>query len=180
MKTFRYRNFVGCIAVGFAASLFVSVAVAQISAADAPAAATDTEKAQVEAPVGSNTAAVTGAAENTGSAPAATDESVAVESQNAAAPATDAAQGVEAAEAETAKVIESPDPASPAKPRYNRDDVRWIQQRLAELGYYNGTVDGAYGRVTREAIKAYQVDQELEQDGRPTPELREFMWRNGG
>lgn len=71
-------------------------------------------------------------------------------------------------------------PPAPAKPTYKKDDVLWIQQRLEELGYYTGAIDGAYGQGTREAIKAYQVDQELEQDGRPTPELRDYMWRNGG
>jgi len=71
-------------------------------------------------------------------------------------------------------------PSEPVKPRYKKDDVLWIQQRLEELGYYTGAVDGSYGKVTREAIKAYQSDQELQQDGRPTPELRDYMWRNGG
>ena len=71
-------------------------------------------------------------------------------------------------------------PELPAEPVYARDDVLWIQQRLQELGYYDGEVDGAVGAGTREAVKAYQADQGLQSDGKPTAELREFMWRNGG
>lgn len=63
---------------------------------------------------------------------------------------------------------------------YKRDDVLWIQQRLQELGYYNGAVDGAVGAATRAAVRAYQRDQDIKDDGRPTAKLREFMWRNGG
>ena len=63
---------------------------------------------------------------------------------------------------------------------YNSGDVAWIQQRLQDLGYYQGDVDGEVGKATREAIKQYQQDQDVESDGRPTAELREFMWRNGG
>jgi ABC-type phosphate/phosphonate transport system substrate-binding protein len=63
---------------------------------------------------------------------------------------------------------------------YNSGDVAWIQQRLQDLGYYQGDIDGEVGKATREAIKQYQQDQDVESDGRPTAELREFMWRNGG
>ncbi len=68
----------------------------------------------------------------------------------------------------------------PEIPAYDSDDVRWIQQRLQDLGYYNGVIDGSVGSATRSAIRNYQNDQDIEADGRPTAELREFMWRNGG
>lgn len=71
-------------------------------------------------------------------------------------------------------------PALPAEPSYDVDDVLWIQQRLLELGYYSGAVDGTVGAETRAAVTAYQQDQGLPGDGQPTAELREFMWRNGG
>ena len=71
-------------------------------------------------------------------------------------------------------------PEEPEQPSYNTDDVLWIQQRLQELGYYKGSVDGAVGAATRDAVKAYQRDQGLQGDGQPTAELRDFMWRNGG
>jgi peptidoglycan hydrolase-like protein with peptidoglycan-binding domain len=70
-------------------------------------------------------------------------------------------------------------PVAPVE-QYDSDDVVWIQQRLQELGYYEGETNGSVGSATREAIREYQVDQGLEPVGRPTAEFREFMWRNGG
>jgi hypothetical protein len=65
-------------------------------------------------------------------------------------------------------------------PEIDQGDVVWIQQRLKDLGYYNGPVDGSVGQVTRGAIKDYQRDQDVTANGLPSAELREFMWRNGG
>jgi hypothetical protein len=59
-------------------------------------------------------------------------------------------------------------------------DVIWIQRRLKDLGYYAGPIDGDAGGATRRAIREYQADQGLAQTGMPTPELQDFMWRNGG
>ncbi len=72
------------------------------------------------------------------------------------------------------------EPAPAVAPAYNSEDVIWIQRRLQELGYYAGSVDGRAGKGTREAVRAYQRDQDITVDGRPTAELREYMWRNGG
>ena len=63
---------------------------------------------------------------------------------------------------------------------YDKADVIWIQQRLKDLGYYDGPVDGSVGKVTRGAVRDYQRDQDVTADGQPTAELREFMWLNGG
>jgi hypothetical protein len=71
-------------------------------------------------------------------------------------------------------------PVEPVEPDYDRADVLWIQQRLQDLGYYSGSVDGSAGEGTRTAIRDYQTDQDLETDGRPTAEFRDYMWRNGG
>ncbi|MEE4184333.1 MAG: peptidoglycan-binding domain-containing protein [Gammaproteobacteria bacterium] len=68
----------------------------------------------------------------------------------------------------------------PPAPTWKRDDVLWIQQRLLDLGYYDGAVDGAVGPGTRKAIREYQKDQDVTADGQPSSALREFMWRNGG
>jgi hypothetical protein len=73
-----------------------------------------------------------------------------------------------------------PQPQPESQPRYNHDDVVWIQQRLQDLGYYNGDIDGSVGRATRTAIEEYQQEQDVPADGLPTTKLREFMWRNGG
>ena len=88
-----------------------------------------------------------------------------------------AASAVEPTQAESG---EQPNlPVAPVE-RFDRANVEWIQQRLQDLGYYEGAVDGSAGKATREAIKEYQRDQDIEPDGRPTAEFREFLWRNGG
>jgi len=84
------------------------------------------------------------------------------------------------APSETMPVEKEGTVAPPPKVLYKREDVLWIQQRLQELGYYGGNIDGAVGSATRDAVKAYQRDQDIREDGRPTTQLREFMWRNGG
>ncbi len=43
--------------------------------------------------------------------------------------------------------------------------VSQIQQRLKELGYYTGLVDGQFGGQTREAVIAFQKDKGLTADG---------------
>ena len=43
--------------------------------------------------------------------------------------------------------------------------VRKLQQRLKELGYYSGEVDGQFGPGTREAVVAFQQRNGLEADG---------------
>ncbi len=44
-------------------------------------------------------------------------------------------------------------------------DVRKLQGRLAELGYYAGGVDGIYGETTVDAVKAFQRNNGLSGDG---------------
>ena len=44
-------------------------------------------------------------------------------------------------------------------------DVRKLQGRLAELGYYAGGVDGIYGSTTTSAVKAFQRANGLSGDG---------------
>ena len=44
-------------------------------------------------------------------------------------------------------------------------EVRKLQGRLAELGYYSGGVDGIYGSTTASAVKAFQRANGLSADG---------------
>lgn len=44
-------------------------------------------------------------------------------------------------------------------------EVRELQRRLKEWGYYNGSVDGVYGKGTVEAVKAFQKKNGLKADG---------------
>lgn len=45
------------------------------------------------------------------------------------------------------------------------NDVRALQQRLADLGYLTGNIDGAYGYQTRNAVMKFQELNGLDKDG---------------
>ena len=45
------------------------------------------------------------------------------------------------------------------------DEVTRLQQRLQELGYYNGEVDGQYGPGTAEAVRVLPGPARLDSDG---------------
>ena len=45
------------------------------------------------------------------------------------------------------------------------DAVRVLQQNLVLLEYYEGTVTGTYGRLTKEAVRLFQRDNDLSSDG---------------
>jgi N-acetylmuramoyl-L-alanine amidase len=44
-------------------------------------------------------------------------------------------------------------------------DVAVLQQKLKQLNYYNGSIDGLYGGGTAEAVKIFQNDNGLKVDG---------------
>jgi len=48
---------------------------------------------------------------------------------------------------------------------YRGNDVKDIQQMLFDLGYYLYSIDGYYGRKTRQAVLSFQKDQGLRRDG---------------
>lgn len=45
------------------------------------------------------------------------------------------------------------------------DEVRKIQQKLKQLGYYKGAVDGIYGTSTKKAVTAFQKNCGITADG---------------
>lgn len=45
------------------------------------------------------------------------------------------------------------------------DEVRRIQKKLKELGYYKGSVDGIYGTSTKKAVTAFQKNCGITADG---------------
>ena len=49
------------------------------------------------------------------------------------------------------------------------DDVRRMQQRLMELGYLNGSIDGSFGYQTYSAVLAFQKANGLSRDGEAGP-----------
>ena len=54
-------------------------------------------------------------------------------------------------------------------------EVRNIQRRLKEWGYYNGSVDGIYGTKTRSAVIKFQKNHKLTADGICGPETLELI-----
>ena len=56
-------------------------------------------------------------------------------------------------------------------------DVREVQQRLKVLGYYRGDIDGVFGPLTEEAVRAFQQDQGLVADGIVGPMTYEALQR---
>lgn len=56
------------------------------------------------------------------------------------------------------------------------DDVKALQTRLKELGFYSSTVDGDYGNGTVNAIKAFEEYNGLEQTGVASAELQAFLY----
>ncbi|MDJ0738247.1 MAG: peptidoglycan-binding protein [Gammaproteobacteria bacterium] len=52
--------------------------------------------------------------------------------------------------------------------------VRRVQQRLADLGHYDGATDGAFGPPTQQALAAFQQASDLEPSGFPD---QTTLWR---
>ena len=55
------------------------------------------------------------------------------------------------------------------------DEVRKIQQKLRELGYYKGAVDGVYGTATKKAVIAFQKNCGITADGIAGAKTLKFM-----
>ena len=55
-------------------------------------------------------------------------------------------------------------------------EVRRLQKRLKELGYYNGSVDGDFGKGTEAAVKAFQKDNGLSADGKAGAKTLEKLY----
>ena len=56
------------------------------------------------------------------------------------------------------------------------DQVRKLQNRLKELGYYNGSVDGSYGEGTMAAVMAFQMRNNLTVDGKAGPATQRVLY----
>lgn len=55
------------------------------------------------------------------------------------------------------------------------DEVRKIQQKLRQLGYYKGAVDGVYGTATKKAVIAFQKNCGITADGIAGAKTLRFM-----
>lgn len=58
----------------------------------------------------------------------------------------------------------------------NSTEVRRLQNRLYELGYFNDVRDGDFGSKTEQAVKRFQKTVGLEADGVATPELQQLLF----
>jgi Putative peptidoglycan-binding domain-containing protein len=56
------------------------------------------------------------------------------------------------------------------------DQVRTLQKRLKELGYYTGSVDGSYGEGTVAAVMAFQLRNNLTVDGKAGPATQRVLY----
>ena len=56
------------------------------------------------------------------------------------------------------------------------DEVKALQSRLKDLGFYSSTIDGDYGNGTVNAIKAFEDYNGLEQTGVASSELQAFLY----
>ncbi len=55
------------------------------------------------------------------------------------------------------------------------DEVRRIQKKLKELGFYSGAVDGVYGSATKKAVTAFQKNCGITADGIAGPKTLKFL-----
>ncbi len=53
--------------------------------------------------------------------------------------------------------------------------VEATQERLAQLGYYNGPVDGIFGPTTRDAVAKYQIANQLNVTGSLSPDTLQSL-----
>ena len=81
-------------------------------------------------------------------------------------------EAVSASETATPKVTEAPTPTPTVavpeesiKSGAKGNDVKTLQKRLKELGYYKSSIDGKFGKTTENALKAFQEAHGLTADG---------------
>lgn len=55
-------------------------------------------------------------------------------------------------------------------------DVKKLQQKLKQLGYYSGSVDGKYGAGTASAVSAFQSANRLTVDGKAGPATQRLLF----
>lgn len=67
-------------------------------------------------------------------------------------------------------------PTKTLRPGDKDEEVKLLQQRLKDLGYYTGNITGVYNDATTEAVKAFQKKSSLEQDGILGPITRTVLY----
>ena len=59
-------------------------------------------------------------------------------------------------------------------------EVRQIQQKLKQLGFYNGSVDGVYGTATQKAVRQFQKNCGITADGVAGPKTLLYLGLGSG
>lgn len=59
------------------------------------------------------------------------------------------------------------------------DEVRRVQKKLKELGYYRGSVDGVYGTGTQKAVRQFQQNCGIKADGIAGPKTIRYLGLEG-
>lgn len=77
---------------------------------------------------------------------------------------------------ETTGSVAAPAPVIPNAPVGNTDAFA-VQKKLTELGLFNGTVDGFYGPMTANAIRAFEQRNGLTPTGALTPDVIDAILR---
>ena len=75
----------------------------------------------------------------------------------------------------------TPDPAAPTPEPVLRtgsrgDDVKTLQGRLHDLGYYTDEIDGQFGNATRTAVIEFQKTNGLDPDGMVGTETKAVLY----
>ena len=53
--------------------------------------------------------------------------------------------------------------------------VQAVQTRLAQLGYYTGSIDGVFGPTTRDAVAKFQIANQLNVTGSLSPDTLQSL-----
>lgn len=67
-------------------------------------------------------------------------------------------------------------PSKTLRPGDKDEDVKLLQQRLKDLGYYTGNITGTYNDATTKAVKEFQKKSSLEADGVLGPITRTVLY----
>jgi hypothetical protein len=83
---------------------------------------------------------------------------------------------------DTAAVVSKTQFAAPVTINSSGDDVRQLQQRLTDLGFAPGPIDGQFGSGTQQAVWAYkklvmQIPKETLQDSDTASQVSNEMWQ---
>ena len=62
-------------------------------------------------------------------------------------------------------------------PQMYGDDIKEVQTKLSQLGFFNGEIDGYFGNITKQAVLAFQQDAGLTADGSCGPATWSRLFR---